>query len=86
MSQDLIQRLIGQLGASNEFPMVLTDCNCNDVQHEAYQQAKKSFNRKFDFRPAAIIYVENSAQVSKIVKFANAHKESIALRVRSWWS
>ena len=83
MSQDLIQRLIGQLGASNEFPMVLTDCNCNDVQHEAYQQAKKSFNRKFDFRPAAIIYVENSAQVSKIVKFANAHKESIALRVRS---
>ncbi len=83
ISQDIIQQLVVLLGASNEFPMVLTDCNCNDVQNEAYQEARKSFNRKFDFRPKAIIYVENSEQVSVIVKFANLHKESVVLRVRS---
>lgn len=83
MLQALIQQLIRSLGESNEFPMVLTDCNCNEIQNEAYQQARKSFNRKFDFRPAAIVYVENTQQVSMIVKFANLYKESLILRVRS---
>ena len=81
--QKLIEQLVSLLGAANEFPLVLTDCNCNGPQNAAYEQARQTFNRKFDFRPAAIVYVENTVQVSEIVKFANTHKESITLRVRS---
>ncbi|NQY28864.1 MAG: FAD-binding oxidoreductase [Flavobacteriaceae bacterium] len=41
------------------------------------------FNRKFEFRPSAIIFVENTEQVSIIVDFANTQPGAIKLRVRS---
>lgn len=79
----LIEELISVLGFKSEFPMVLTDCNCDPVKQAAYNQARQTFNRKFDFRPAAIVFVENTKQVSEIVKFSNKYPTQISLRIRS---
>jgi len=60
-------------------PIILTDC----TNSEGYENERLVFNRKFEFRPSAIIFVENDMQVSEIVKFANAHPTEIILRLRS---
>ena len=80
-TQELINELDTLLKKLGPSPTILKDCSSSDI--EAYDEARKSFNRKFDFRPAAIIYVENTEQVSAIVKFANANKQDVVLRVRS---
>jgi len=45
------------------------------------KEASLCFNRKFEFRPSAIIFVENTEQVSIIVDFANTQPGVIKLRV-----
>jgi len=78
---ELITELDDTLKALGDAPTILRDCSSSDAK--AYNEARQSFNRKFDFRPAAIIYVENTEQVSAIVEFANTYKEDVVLRVRS---
>jgi len=60
-------------------PKILTDCTGS----KEYESKRLVFNRKFEFRPSVIIFVENTKQVSEIVKFANAHPTEIILRLRS---
>lgn len=48
-----------------------------------YDQARQLFNRKFDWRPAAIVYPESACQVSALVRLARRHPTEIPLRLRS---
>lgn len=60
-------------------PEILTDCS----NSENYEKQRLVFNRKFEFRPSIIIFVENANQVSQIVLFANEYPTEIKLRLRS---
>jgi len=71
----LIKELKDKL-ASIGNPEMLTDC----TDPEKYEQKRLVFNRKFEFRPTAIIFVETSEQVSEIVTFANEKKVNISVR------
>jgi hypothetical protein len=60
-------------------PEILEDCTGS----EKYAKSRLVFNRKFEFRPTLIVYVETAKQISEIVTFANAHPTEIILRFRS---
>lgn len=63
----------------NGSPTVLTDC-CDD-DAAAYNERRQVFNRKFQFRPTAIVLCENTEQVSEVIKIVNEY--DCVLRVRS---
>ena len=56
---------------------VLTDCSSDPV---AYNAARQIFNRRFHFRPWAIVYPRTAEDVSSLVKFA--FQSDRELRVR----
>lgn len=60
-------------------PRILEDCTGS----EAYEKYRLVFNRKFQFRPSLIIFVETAVQISDIIKFANLYPTEIILRFRS---
>ncbi|UTW66393.1 FAD-dependent oxidoreductase [bacterium SCSIO 12643] len=77
-TNDLITELKEKLVQQGN-PTVLEDCTGS----EDYAQSRLVFNRKFEFRPTLIVYVENAEQVSTVVKFARKHPTEIILRFRS---
>jgi len=72
---DELKNKLAELGN----PEILTDC----TNSEKYEKERLVFNRKFEFRPSIIVFVENTNQVSEIVLFANEHPTEIKLRLRS---
>ena len=78
LQNSLLHELINKLESFGA-PEVLMDC-CNS---ESYEKERLVFNRKFEFRPSIIIFVENAFQISQIVLFANEHPTLITLRLRS---
>ena len=78
LQNSLLNELINKLESFGA-PEVLMDC-CNS---ESYEKERLVFNRKFEFRPSIIIFVENAFQISQIVLFANEHPTQISLRLRS---
>ena len=72
---EILKEKLAKLGS----PKILEDCTGS----EGYAQSRLVFNRKFEFRPTLIIYVENTKQISEIVKFAHTHPTEIILRFRS---
>ncbi len=60
-------------------PEILEDC----TDSKEYAQSRLVFNRKFEFRPSLIVYIESTDQVKAIICFANDHPTEIILRFRS---
>ncbi|WP_211827766.1 FAD-binding oxidoreductase [Kistimonas asteriae] len=79
--ESVAEALKACLGSKEHYPLILSDCEDCNGNGLLYEQARQVFNRKFQFRPSAIVFVENSCQVSDIVQFANQH--NINIRVRS---
>ncbi len=59
-------------------PEILMDCCGNQ---EAYNEKRQVFNRRFQFRPAAIVFCESTEQVSEVLLLAE--KLGYEIRVRS---
>ena len=74
LQNSLLKELINKLESFGT-PEVLMDC-CNS---ESYEKERLVFNRKFEFRPSIIIFVENAFQISQIVLFANEYPTEIKL-------
>lgn len=77
--QQLHDRLLAYLGShlDGRLPRMLFAGN------DGYDQARQLFNRRFDYYPAAIVYVESSVQASALVRFAKLYPTEIFLRLRS---
>lgn len=59
---------------------ILTDC-CTGRQHIEYEAKRKVFNRRFQFRPTAIVLCKVTEHVQEVVKLAA--KMKFEIRVRS---
>ena len=79
MNKQLLTELAAMLpkNSAGAAPEILTD------ESPEYEEKRKIFNTRFQFRPSAIVLVETTEQVSEIVKFANRFPTEITLRVRS---
>ena len=77
--EELLNKLEEKLRVLGSFPKILID----NTESKCYENFRKVFNRRYDFRPAIIVLVETKEQVSTIVQFVNDHKTKIALTVRS---
>lgn len=77
--QQLHDRLLAYLGShlDGRLPRMLFAGN------DGYDQARQLFNRRFDYYPAAIVYIESSVQASALVRFANLYPTEVFLRLRS---
>ena len=76
MNQDLSRELTERLRESGG-PEILT------ADSPGYDEKRQIFNNLLQFRPAAIVLVENERQVSAIVQLANDFPLEIELKVRS---
>jgi hypothetical protein len=77
---DALQQYFKKVSTAS-LPELLCD-GCPATQ-QRYDQIRQVFNRRFDFRPAVIALVENTAQVQALVLFANLHPAQLRLRLQS---
>ncbi|MBL4704829.1 MAG: FAD-dependent oxidoreductase, partial [Flavobacteriales bacterium] len=81
--ENLVKRLKESLAKINEDPKILQDCSGDEQTQKEYEEYRLVFNRKFHFRPSIIVFVQNTDQVSEIVKFTNQFPQEVILRLRS---
>jgi hypothetical protein len=77
MNQQLLSDLTARLRHRGGIPEILT------ANSPGYDARRQIFNNLLQFRPAAIVLVENALQVSTIVIFANDYPLEVELKVRS---
>ncbi|MCL1126276.1 FAD-binding oxidoreductase [Shewanella surugensis] len=78
---DPLVELSSYLAAAQQYPTLLNRHSLDASQALYFEQSRQVFNRRFDLMPLGIVMVENTEQVSLVIKFANTH--DIAITVRS---
>jgi hypothetical protein len=79
MNEQMIAALRG-IANNGRSPQVLTNCSGPEEQ-KLYDERRLVFNRKFQFKPTAIVMCETTEDVQEVVKLANEY--NFPIRVRS---
>jgi len=77
---DALKKLCDPPGTPAEDRICLEPCSPDPDIRKRYNQARKVFNKRFDFKPPLIIQVQNTGQVQEIVSFAQENQGPITVK------
>lgn len=71
---------LSEIQYNGVFTEVLTDCNCDTEKENQYEESRKVFNRRFQFRPTAIVFCTCTEHVSAVISLTTIYDFDIRVR------